>query len=143
LTEPVIILTQSEEVNESMDQGSSLRRWFPALIIMGVIFLASSIPADLLPNAGKFDLPVKKTGHFTGYALLALGIMRGLQNGKPKKWYLVLLFCGLYAVSDEFHQSFVSGRHPSPIDVGIDLLGSSFGLMLFLWLTPLRRLVLK
>jgi hypothetical protein len=58
LTEPVIILTQSEEVNESMDQGSSLRRWFPALIIMGVIFLASSIPADLLPNAGKFDLPV-------------------------------------------------------------------------------------
>jgi VanZ family protein len=120
-----------------------MRKWIPALIIMGLIFLASSIPADQMPNVGKLDLPVKKGGHFSGYALLALGFLRGMQKEKSRKTFLVLLFCGLYAVSDEFHQSFVSGRSPSPIDVGIDLLGASFGLMLFSWFAPLRHLVLK
>jgi len=126
-----------------MGQGLRVRRWIPALVIMGLIFLASSIPADRMPNAGSFDLPVKKGGHFTGYVLLALGFLRGMRPGKSKKLFLVLLMCALYAVSDEFHQSFVSGRNPSPIDVGIDVLGSSFGLMLFLWFKPIRRLVLK
>ncbi len=96
-----------------------------------------------MPNAGSFDLPVKKGGHFTGYVLLALGFLRGMRPGKPRKLFLVLMMCALYAVSDEFHQSFVAGRNPSPIDVGIDVLGSSFGMMLFLWLEPIRRLVLK
>ena len=126
-----------------MGQGLQPRKWIPALIIMAFIFLASSIPADRMPNVGILDLPIKKGGHFTGYALLALGFLRGMQNGKSRNVFLVILLCGLYAVSDEFHQSFVSGRTPSSIDVGIDLLGSSFGLMLFLWLAPVRRLVLK
>lgn len=36
---------------------------------------------------------------------------------------LCLIF--LYAASDEFHQSFTATRHPSVIDIGIDLLGAS------------------
>ena len=126
-----------------MRQRSQLGKWIPALIIMSFIYIASSIPASQIPSIGAIDIPVKKGGHFTGYALLALGLLRGMQNGKSWKATLVLLFCGLYAISDEYHQSFVSGRNPSVFDVGIDLLGSSFGLMLFLWLAPLRRLVLK
>ena len=126
-----------------MLKGLRWRRWVPALIIMGIIFLASSIPSSQMPNIGKLDLPVKKGGHFSGYALLALCLLRGLQNGKPRNLVLVLLVCGLYAISDEFHQSFVSGRNPSPMDVGIDFLGSAFGMMLFLWLAPIRRMVLN
>ena len=126
-----------------MGYSTRIRRWIPALIIMGLIFLASSIPSSQIPNVGKLDLPVKKGGHFTGYALLSLGLLRGMQNGKSRNMGLVLLMCGLYAISDEVHQSFVSGRNASAIDVGIDLLGSSFGLILFLWSAPLRRLILN
>jgi len=35
-----------------------------------------------------------------------------------------ILFCLSYALSDEFHQSFVSGRFASALDVLIDSLGA-------------------
>ena len=38
----------------------------------------------------------------------------------------------LYAVSDEFHQSFVEGRNGSPLDVGIDTVGAAISARL-LW----------
>jgi VanZ family protein len=110
---------------------------------MGIIFLASSMPSSQIPNIGSLDLPVKKGAHFTGYALLALGLLRGVQNDRPRNLFLILLACGLYAISDEYHQSYISGRNSSLIDVGIDTLGSTFALILYLRLAPLRRLVHK
>jgi hypothetical protein len=143
MTVTVMILTQSGVELKLMVKGKTFQRWVPALIIIGVIFLASSIPANQMPNIGKLDFPVKKGSHFSGYALLALGLLRGMHDDKPRNLVLVLLFCGLYAVSDEFHQSFVPGRKSSPIDIGIDFFGSAFGLLLFLWFAPIRRLVYK
>jgi VanZ family protein len=46
----------------------------------------------------------------------------------------------LYAGSDEFHQSFTSGRHPSVMDVGIDTLGAITGALFFRWLTEKPKL---
>jgi VanZ family protein len=44
-----------------------------------------------------------------------------------------------YAATDEFHQSFTAGRHPSPVDVGIDSVGALlFLLALALWLRGRR-----
>jgi VanZ family protein len=34
----------------------------------------------------------------------------------------------LYAASDEIHQTFVSGRHGTPIDVAIDAVGVAIGI---------------
>jgi VanZ family protein len=48
-----------------------------------------------------------------------------------------------YAASDEFHQSFTAGRHPSPVDVGIDTAGAVLalvGLAVFLRLRARRLL---
>jgi len=42
----------------------------------------------------------------------------------------VLLVCGVYAVSDEFHQSFVPSRTATARDVGIDAAGAVFGVLL-------------
>lgn len=70
---------------------------------------------------------VKKSAHMLGYALLALSYLYAF-DGDISKWKLILLFVILYAASDEFHQSFVPGRGPSVIDVGIDTLGASLGL---------------
>lgn len=69
-----------------------------------------------------------------GYALLALSFAWGL-GGKPKTAWLALLLAVLYAISDEFHQTFVPGRNGTPVDVAIDSLGASLGLLFRIWLT--------
>ena len=93
-----------------------LLRWLPAALIMAVIFGFSSTPSTKLPNFGLLDLVVKKGGHMLGYGLLALAYWYGLRFEKRRGW-LALLFAVLYAISDEFHQSFVPGRHPGWVDV--------------------------
>ena len=106
-------------------------RWGPAVLIMAVIFLASSTPGDELPSFGSFDFSLKKGGHTLGYALLALGYLRGLAWKRPTSrgsMMLAIAFCLLYAISDEFHQTFTPGRTPSVIDVLIDTTGAAIGL---------------
>jgi hypothetical protein len=44
-----------------------------------------------------------------------------------------------YAATDDFHQALTAGRHPSPVDVGIDSLGVLLCLLaLMLWLRSWR-----
>ena len=93
-----------------------LYSWGPAFFIMAAIFAFSSTPGNNLPNFGALDFLVKKTGHMLGYALLALSYWRGLRFDKKYIW-LAWLLCIAYASTDEFHQSFVAGRHPSIVDV--------------------------
>ena len=65
----------------------------------------------------------------TGYGLLSLAYWLGLRFD-PKKGWLAWLLAILYAASDEFHQSFVPGRHPDPMDVLIfDNLGAIFAML--------------
>lgn len=42
---------------------------------------------------------------------------------QSKAWWTMFVLCFFYAVTDEFHQSFVSNRTPSFYDVGYDMLG--------------------
>jgi VanZ family protein len=82
---------------------------------MIAIFIASATPAAEIPQFGILDGAVKKGGHFLAYGLLALAYRRGLGWEKPRlpaAWLLAVT----YALLDEFHQSFVPGRHPSLID---------------------------
>jgi len=107
-----------------------LWRWLPALVMMGAIFAASSLTKKEVPNFGAWDLLTKKGGHALGYALLGAGYLRGLAAGRRPTWRLAALAlaaAALYAVTDEFHQRFVSGRHSSPVDVLIDTCGAAAG----------------
>ena len=102
--------------------------WLPALLMMATIFGFSSIPGSVMPNFGPPDLFVKKGGHVLGYALLALAYWYGLRFDK-RRWWLALLLALMFAVSDEFHQSFVAGRHPSWVDaLVIDGSGAAIAL---------------
>ncbi len=62
----------------------------------------------------------------TEYAVLAVLLVRALGREAP-----VLALGVLYAASDELHQSFVRGRHASPIDVAIDTVGLLIGLLVW------------
>ncbi len=110
--------------------GPTLARWGPALVMMAVIFVASATPGDDLPNAGAFDVLLKKGGHFLGYALLGAAYLRGLawRRGLAiRDLGTAILMALLYAASDEFHQRFTPGRTPAVSDVVLDTVGSTVG----------------
>ena len=114
--------------------------WGPSLVLMGVIFAFSSIPSQEMPNFGIWDFLVKKGGHASGYALLALANLYALKDragARPYAW--AWLVAVLYAATDEFHQSFVPGRHPAVTDVGIDGVGALIGLALAAWYRVARK----
>lgn len=104
-------------------------RWGPALLIMLLIFIFSSIPSDKMPDFGGFDFSIKKLGHMFGYALLAQTYRRGIGRDKSGAGVFAWLLAILYAASDEFHQSFVPGRGSGILDVGIDGLGALLGIL--------------
>jgi|LGVF01.1.fsa_nt_gb VanZ family protein len=105
-------------------------RWLPAILMMGAIFFFSSLPAGRVPSFGEWDLLIKKAGHASGYALLGLAYYFALppRLSKGFRWILALFMAVLFALSDEFHQSFVQDRNSSIIDVGIDTIGAAIAL---------------
>ena len=107
-----------------------ISRWGPALLMMAVIFTASSFPSRDLPSFGVWDWLVRKGGHMLGYELLAVAYARGLAAGaRPTRRQLLVAvgLAALYAVTDEFHQLFVAGRGAAATDVLIDAVGASLG----------------
>jgi Predicted integral membrane protein len=97
-------------------------RWLPVLVWAGVIFALSSIPS-LSSGLGAWDTVLRKGAHMTEYAILACLLVRATASSA---WAFGLAVA--YAATDEFHQTFVHGRHGSPIDVGIDAVGALIGL---------------
>ena len=78
---------------------------------------------------------VRKLAHFSIYTLVGICIMGFIStfNIILLKRFLISLFVGLiYAISDEYHQSFVPGRGPSIRDVCIDTAGVFFGIIIVL-----------
>ena len=109
-----------------------LRRWGLALLMMAAIFGFSSIPSSGMPDFGLLDLIVKKGGHALGYGLLALAYLYGLKGDEknivPRWLFAAWVMAVLFSTTDEFHQSFVPGRHPAATDVLIDSLGAAAAL---------------
>nr|MCR4586379.1 VanZ family protein [Lachnospiraceae bacterium] len=73
---------------------------------------------------------VRKTAHFTEYAVLAV-LLAGALDAEDKKRRAIFLqavaIAALYAASDEFHQTFVPGRAGKISDVLIDSAGAVAG----------------
>lgn len=110
-------------------------------------------------GASNLTLVVRKTAHFTEYAILGLlfflvylAYLAKYSNAKPsdtklsnikfsdaKLLFFALCSSFLYACTDELHQLFVSGRSGQFTDVLIDTLGAFFGCLLLLIIRHLRK----
>ncbi len=95
--------------------------------MMVAIFSFSSIPASNMPDFGAYDFLVKKSGHAIGYAMLGLSYFYALPQrlNSGYRWLTALMMVVLFALSDEFHQSFVQGRTSSLRDVMIDSVSAA------------------
>jgi len=113
-------------------------RWLPLMLAMVVIFIASHQPAADLPNFGLWDVAFKKTGHVLGYAMLALLALRAVLDWQ-RPYLAAFIIVLLFSISDEFHQTFIPGRHGMPLDVFIDICGSLTCLWLLHWQRQKQR----
>ena len=83
---------------------------------------------------------VRKTAHFTLYFNLGIIVYLLLTSYNVKRPILYsILFCLLYACSDEIHQLFSSGRTAKVMDVCIDTFGSSVAIIIFSTITKLLK----
>ncbi len=103
-------------------------RYLPVLAMMAVIFFLSSQPGDSfqLPDVPDIDKLLHSLVYGTLAATALFAVPAGFARRRPgMAAVLVVLFCLVYGISDEFHQSFVPGRTPSVWDLAADVLGAS------------------
>jgi len=142
------------------DRSSARGRWWrygPPIVWAILIFIGSS---DLLsgshtggfllrplrwlfPHASEATLGVihfwiRKAGHLTEYGILAGLTARAFRTSSVeflrRGWFWAALTVAVvYALSDEFHQSFVPSRGASLRDSLIDSVGGLLGLTIVWW----------
>lgn len=95
--------------------------WAACIAWAGAIFAVSSVPGSRIP--GKYG----EVAHFTEYAILASLLYTALRfdNSRTRSAWLALALASGYAVTDEFHQSFVPLRTPDPLDWLTDTAGAA------------------
>ena len=80
----------------------------------------------------KLNKPLRKCMHASVYFILAILVFLSFKSFKINGWKLYvfpILICFIYACTDEFHQSFVSGRTSEFTDVLIDTAGAVVGII--------------
>ena len=108
-----------------MPTFAALRLWAPVVLWAAVIFALSSVP-DLGTGLGTWDLVLRKLAHAAEFAVLGALLLRAVAVERTA------LALGIaYAVSDELHQHFVTGRVGSVWDVLIDAVGVAVGVALW------------
>jgi len=128
--------------------------WLPVIIWAGLIFYLSSLPYLRTSLDTFWDTILRKIAHMVEYGIFFLLLARamnphttGLRPGyfgvgvkKPLIWPIVLSI--LYAISDEFHQSFVPGRNMALLDICFDSTGVLIGYLIQLRI-PLKNSIDK
>jgi VanZ family protein len=105
--------------------------WGPVIIVMALIFAASSFSDLGAPPGGLSD----KTEHLIAYAALGASLIRALADGRAsamsvRRILLAAAIATLYGASDELHQHFVPNRTPELLDVVADACGGLAGAVL-------------
>lgn len=109
-----------------MARQTHVYRLIPLFLAMGALFYQSHQTGDsfTLPDINHID----KVLHCLAYAVLGCTFLFALppqwrqQRPVPASWATVV-FCLLYGISDEFHQSFIPGRFAGIDDVAADFAG--------------------
>jgi len=114
-----------------------MKAWLPVVLWMGVIFVFSNEAnsgAITETYLGNYNIPIRKLAHVLEYAVLFFLVQRALFStgvlGAGLRLPLAMLIACLYALSDEWHQSFIPGRSACLADVGVDMLGALLALIL-------------
>jgi VanZ family protein len=104
------------------------------------IFWLSHQPSLPMPMLFEFQ---DKLHHFTAYFLMGVLAWRNFRHFIKLPFSLTVVsvvFCSLYGISDEWHQSFVVGREADVWDWVADTLGASAALLVLTRFYPAQKL---
>ena len=126
----IIFIFSSENAAKSDNTSGSL---IAAVIKLFTPEWESLTLAERLKLIAPYQVFVRKAAHFTIYAVL--GVFSFLtfityKNIPIKIRFLIIsMVCLLYSISDEIHQTFISGRSGELRDVCVDFCGSLAGII--------------
>ncbi len=111
-----------------------LRLIAPLVFWLVLIFIFSAFRKTLIPQSKYISWD--KLAHLVEYGILGYLAARaaffsGIKWIRSQYFLLTIVFGLLWALSDEFHQSFVKGRFASEYDVAADFLGVVIGAIMF------------
>jgi VanZ family protein len=112
------------------DARAALLRWIPAIGVMAVIFMLSSISGLRVSDDADVDRPARVLGHLGSYALLGgllLFAVAGFTRPRAGHVLLAVALAILYGLTDELHQALVPERTGQIEDLLVDALGAGFG----------------
>lgn len=99
--------------------------WLPVICWAGLIYSLSGIPN--LKSDLEFDFLLRKIAHITEYFILTFLLMRAFRHTFRLSMLDLIIYPSaaamIYAASDEYHQSFITGRRGDVKDIMIDALG--------------------
>lgn len=119
------------------NSGSRIAAWSIVMAWMAAIFALSSVPDLRSGFQPLWDLVLRKFAHAAEYAILGWLLQRAFRQhamSGTRASVLSIVVTAAYAISDEFHQTFVQGRRGALLDVITDSAGGLVGALL-----PLRR----
>jgi hypothetical protein len=107
-------------------------------------FIPTGVPKQIWVSFwGAFGIVVVKAYHMAEFALLCYLLFLLINARWAKKQSVVVLtaaaISALYAVSDEWHQTFVPGRGGTWVDVVIDCCGIGLSSAAVMWQIKRRR----
>lgn len=131
---------QNAEVSENVSDGFTSK----------VVDVVSTVKKDESIKENKKEIIedsrffIRKTAHFSLYLILEILIYLNVKDVKKINPIIIsLIFCILYACSDEIHQMFINERTAKVLDVLIDTTGSLTGILLiYLFSSKKRKKVL-
>jgi VanZ family protein len=140
-----VIFFKSAETYQQQSLRPLLSSWFHGIdLSRSLPHLEFSYDNDLVSwhdPIGLIEFFIRKAGHVSEYAILALLWSLALLE-KPAKVVIALLTSSmisvLYAVTDEWHQTFVPGRTGHVIDVVVDSIGIVLAVLFVLIILILR-----
>lgn len=106
---------------------------FPLIYILIISYLSHQ-PSENLSSVPSNYNNIDKILHFVEFSILGflvLGAILEYNNSINNSIMISLLFCFLFACFDEYHQSFISGRHSSVYDLLSDTIGLVFGNLVY------------
>ncbi len=120
----VIFMFSSKEQMQSTKQSMKISYY----LADAEAFLSgqSLTPSEREEKAQAMEGRVRKAAHMAEFALLTFSVWFALSfwtNSLKLLYFSTVIFCILYAASDEFHQLFVKGRSGKPEDVLVDSVG--------------------
>ena len=131
--------------------------WGPVAMMIGLMYYFSTdvFSADntrnifekiflwFSPHASKrairtFNFILRKSAHFTEYAALGALLFRAFRSGDPVRWrikwaFQSFVFAAVWALLDEFHQTYTGKRGGSIWDSLLDSSGTLF-ILVAIWI---------